>query len=699
MWFHYLFPLHVVLRITCILLAAMLPVNGIASTDIFPVYEEIRPNVAFWEKIYAEYEFNQGVIHDKIDLGLIYEVITLNDSPDKNTERLNREIISEVKKKYQNILLSLAEGEEPAGPEEQWVAELLGEPRTSERYRNAAANIRFQRGQKDRFQQGLIRSGGYLEEIQRIFDEEGVPTELAYLGHVESSYNLKAYSKFGAAGIWQFTRATGKRFLTVDYTLDERRDPILSSRAAARLLKDNFEKLGAWPLAVTAYNHGAAGLARAHAEMGSYQRIFLEHRGRTFGFASRNFYSEFLAAKEVARNYQRYFGEISFDPPRAVQVFPLPGFVDVRQLAKWLELDLEIIREFNPALREPVFQGQKFIPRGYGLCLPDTLDRFAALNGDFPDHLIHEKQKPSQFYRVRRGDTVGEIARGHGIAMQDLLMANQLGANGLIYAGQNLRIPVVNPDLLFTGSSKSEVTSLTLAARAKPSDSVPADYADFARLQVAAANPEPVNVAEDTPDPVIPLEASGEMGAEGTPALVEPDPEPLVFPEPFAGSLMVEGLDNDNGLMVGFIRVEPGETLGHYGEWLEVPTSQVRKANGFNYGQEIRIDQRIRIPLAHVSRELFEERRYEYHKEIIEDFFAAYKVDELRTYTVKHGDNVWLLCRSEFDLPLWLVRKYNPAVNFNGLRPDQELLVPVVSKRSSDRLADLLTGDCFQGPG
>jgi hypothetical protein len=83
--------------------------------------------------------------------------------------------------------------------------------------------------------------------MKQIFNKFGLPDDLVYLPHVESSFNPKAYSKFGAAGIWQFTRSTGRQYLTVDYAVDERRDPIRASVAAARLLKQNYKKFKKWP--------------------------------------------------------------------------------------------------------------------------------------------------------------------------------------------------------------------------------------------------------------------------------------------------------------------------------------------------------------------------------------------------------------------------------------------------------------------
>jgi len=94
------------------------------------------------------------------------------------------------------------------------------------------------------------------------------------LAHVESSFDVTASSKAGAAGMWQFTRATGKKYLTVNRVLDERRDPIRASEAAAKLLKQNYERLRNWPMALTAYNHGVAGVLRAKEAMGTYEALF-----------------------------------------------------------------------------------------------------------------------------------------------------------------------------------------------------------------------------------------------------------------------------------------------------------------------------------------------------------------------------------------------------------------------------------------
>ncbi|MGD9182561.1 MAG: transglycosylase SLT domain-containing protein, partial [Desulfobacterales bacterium] len=409
----------------------------------FPVYDSIRPNISFWKKIYSEYSTTQGVIHDKRNLGIIYEVIELKDRSHQGSRKINRNRIKKAKKKYKLILVKLARGESPETSEEKRVANLFGTEAKRSDFRTAMRNLRCQVGQKDPFRQGIIRSGAYLAEIKQIFSEAGLPMELAYLPHVESSFNPKAYSKFGAAGIWQFTRSTGKRFMTVGYAVDERRDPILSSYAAARLLKQNFEKLRNWPMAITAYNHGIAGMLRAKRRKGSYEAIFKEYRSRIFKFASRNFYSEFLAANEVAQNYRHYFGDLALDTPLENQEVVMAGYGSLPEIARQLKLELGVLCELNPALRNPVIRGQKYVPKGFRLRLPlRSGQNWESMMAELAPKIFKNYQKRSRIYTVQRGDTAGEIARMHSVRLRDLIAANNLDTRATIYVNQNLRIPL-----------------------------------------------------------------------------------------------------------------------------------------------------------------------------------------------------------------------------------------------------------------
>ena len=430
--------------VTVIILGLVIPHSDIsASNDPFPEYTCIQPNVAFWKKIYIEYTSLQAILHDREDPSIIYGVIELLDPNEHSARRINRSRIKKAKNEYKAILRKLARGELPSTSAESDVADLFGSDASLATFREAVKNVRCQVGQKDRFREGIIRSGAYLDQIKEVFSSHGLPMDLVYLPHVESSFNPKAYSKFGASGIWQFTRTTGRRFLTISYTVDERMDPIRSSKGAALLLKSHYEKLQNWPMAITAYNHGIAGMLRAKKLKGNYERIFQEYKGRIFKFASRNFYSEFLAAREVAKHYQKYFGDLTLDSPPETQEIVLPGYVSLKELAEHFNSDKDVLKNLNLSLRDPVCLGQKYVPKGYALSVPTDLtsSSFDSVS-TLPIDMFKPNQKPSEFYRVQRGDSASVVAAMHGISLRDLIIANDLNSRATIYAGEILRLPL-----------------------------------------------------------------------------------------------------------------------------------------------------------------------------------------------------------------------------------------------------------------
>jgi hypothetical protein len=165
-----------------------------------------------------------------------------------------------------------------------------------------------------------------------------------------------------------------------------------------------------------------------------------------------------------------------------------------------------------------------------------------------------------------------------------------------------------------------------------------------------------------------------------TPAASELEADPAIV----AGNLEVEQVMMEKNKPVGIIRVEIEETLGHFAEWLEIPTNKIRRLNRFPYSKTLPLHMNVKIPLDKISKEQFEETRFEYHKKIQEDFFNFYEIESEQLYQLKKGDNVWTICNDIFEMPVWLLKLYNPKVDFNDLRLSQNLVIPVIKERTQD---------------
>jgi membrane-bound lytic murein transglycosylase D len=421
--------------------------------NYFPQFQCITDNVTFWEKVYEEYSINTAILHDREDLTIIYEIIPLVDRTLPGAAKINKAYLDTIKNKYIFILDRLAAGNKPANSEEKRILGLFSSTHPRGNLKNASQNLRIQTGLKEQFQEGVVRSGAYMVEMKKIFKSYNLPEELAYLPHVESSFNIQAYSKFGAAGVWQFTRSTGKNYMTIDDIMDERRDPLIATHAAAQYLKRNFDNLGTWPLAITAYNYGHAGMWRAVQQEGTYVNIFNNYRQGHFKFASRNFYSEFLAALNVAKKLEQHPAIIKESPFPNFDV-SLTGFASAADLAGHFGLSQREMRRLNPSLADPIWQEEKFIPDGFQLRLPHN-PATLRLAENIPNSIYRASQKRAQVYHVKAGDTAGKIARRFGISLTSLSRANSLNGNAMVYIGQALEIPSISKIVVAEASGKA----------------------------------------------------------------------------------------------------------------------------------------------------------------------------------------------------------------------------------------------------
>ncbi len=318
----------------CLLIAVM--TSEVSATFPFPRPSVIEPNIKFWVDVFATYSERDFILVDRDHVWRVYQVVHLPG--EGSPSRTEIDVVNDyLKNKFSNILNRLASGQAPADYEELRVAALFhGEPLLA--YAAAAQNLRVQEGMRERFREGLLRSRYYRSSMERIFADAGIPAELVALAEVESGFYSRARSNAGAVGIWQFTRGTGRQFMRITSYHDDRLDPVTETEAAAKLLRSNYLTFGSWPLAITAYDYGSAGMAEAAQQYaGDFDRIIRSYEGAHFGFASKNYYAEFLAALQINEFEDAYFPNIRYDdapPPPPVRTDFAPPRIARRRLLR-----------------------------------------------------------------------------------------------------------------------------------------------------------------------------------------------------------------------------------------------------------------------------------------------------------------------------------------------------------------------------
>ena len=354
------------------------------STGQFPAPPEIQPNVDFWRHVYGVWSRGQVAIHDDEHMGVIYEVVKLPAPIREGLTPLQKDLVQSRTQYYRARLRGIEERLLTNQPLSTGDKELLAKVEKgggSRAIYGASDRIRIQRGLRERFRRGVEISGRYDKAFREIMRAHGVPEDLAYLPHVESSFQTNARSGVGAAGVWQFMPATGRVYgMDVNGSIDERLDPIVCANAAARYLAAGHSKLGSWPLAITSYNHGKGGMMKAKAAYGGdIGEIVKNYKGPAFGFASRNFYAEFLAAREVASNASHYFPEgVRYEEPWPYDRLVLRSSMPAHHLAQHYGVSTSTLARLNLAWKEPVRNGRAHLPSGHIVWLPAGATRRVA---------------------------------------------------------------------------------------------------------------------------------------------------------------------------------------------------------------------------------------------------------------------------------------------------------------------------------
>jgi len=433
----------------CAPVAAQTPFHSDLDPQAFPVPDGLVPAVEFWRDVFARYDSTQTVIHDDRHLDVVFDVVDVADlqragaSP-AALERAQRDRVRDATRRWEQVLRRLGgDRGATASDADMAKARALYAAAGDTDFRAAAARVRGQAGLRDRFQEAIQVSGMFMPGIERILGEHGVPSVVKSLPFVESMFNYQARSKVGASGVWQMMPGTARQYVQMNSAVDARSDVWLAAEGAARILAENYQRVLSWPLALTGYNHGIAGMERAVRQVGSndIDAIVQDYQSRTFGFASRNFYAEFVAAATVFADRATFFPGIEPLPPIEFDEFTPGRFVSLLDLASLTGTDAGSLVALNPALNDEVGRGTMLVPSDYPLRVPaGRLADFRQAFARLPESRKRDRQIAAT-YRVARGDTLGGIAERFGTSAAALQRANNLPRADRIYINQVLEIP------------------------------------------------------------------------------------------------------------------------------------------------------------------------------------------------------------------------------------------------------------------
>lgn len=431
----------------------------IECAEVFACPESLLPRVSFWVEVFSRWDTDTAIFHDKENPQRVYSTLPRRegcrksrkgDSIDRERRRLKRELRA--------LASRLEQGKSLNAAQQRLQANFVGFPPSE--IRAASDRLRCQSGNKNRMREALTQFQLYRPTILDALESQNLTPELQYLPFVESAFNPEALSHVGAAGLWQIMPATGRRLgLQVGAAVDERYDPTRATYAAALYFRDSVDTLSETafengfpvvakelnPFVITSYNYGVRGMQRAIKQVGlDYERLLREYKSPSFQTAVKNFYASFLAARYVAKNSEQFFGLIETDQSARIHSFSTEALArasSAKRVSEQLGIDLDVLKQLNPALKKVVWRHKALIPKGYELKLPyreaGWSSQLAAMHA-----LPAEVERPGfEWHRVRKGQTACGIAQKYRASCSALRRLNQLDRKATIYVGQRIKVP------------------------------------------------------------------------------------------------------------------------------------------------------------------------------------------------------------------------------------------------------------------
>ena len=454
-----------------LLMGAARPVCAESNDSSFPQPDGLSDSVAFWKRVYAGWSQNEIVFHDQDDLSRIYRVIQVPAHGKRQNGKTRAQTIKIAKKEIQ-VALSRLQRKRPSTDAELSAVEKeifnnlkeIDDPKKYKRFRS----MRAQNGLRERFEEGYRYAGAFEAQVRTILEENGLPGSLVALAYVESLMNPKATSRSGAVGVWQFMPETGKEYVHVNRMIDERKDPILATEAAAKYINTALKNVGPWPVAITSYNVGRAGMRKVIRAMGTNDLgvIYKKYRRGFFGFAARNYYASFLAVHDVLKNVESHLPGVEQNPAWSYHVVRAPADITVKNLVKKMSIDKNALLTMNPSWGRNLQKSRTALPQGLPIRIPQSMtkeelhDRLHSFGTN-----KRSQKRQDKTHRVRKGESLWTIARKHGLGTNQLAQRNSLPSNSQIYVGQKLFIPSPRarysllPEVRDAGSADEETSA------------------------------------------------------------------------------------------------------------------------------------------------------------------------------------------------------------------------------------------------